>query len=95
MSFLTAGRFSVFKDLDPFAAPIDTRPMRCAPAAAISLAMGLAAAAVLAGCGSGGSKGSNPSDPHVAMGAHVFVQFACSSCHGEQGKGDVSPDVPR
>ena len=49
---------------------------------------------VLAGCGSGGDQGSNPSDPQVAMGAHVFVQFACSSCHGEQGQGGVSPDVP-
>lgn len=49
---------------------------------------------ILAGCGSGGNSGSNPSNPQVAMGAHVFVQFACSSCHGEQGKGGVSPDVP-
>ena len=50
---------------------------------------------VTAGCGGGGSSsGTNPSDPHVAMGAHLFVQFACASCHGEQGKGGVSPDVP-
>ena len=28
------------------------------------------------------------------MGAHLFVQFACSACHGEQGTGGVSPDVP-
>jgi mono/diheme cytochrome c family protein len=33
-------------------------------------------------------------DPHVATGAHVFVQFACASCHGEQGRGGVSPFVP-
>jgi mono/diheme cytochrome c family protein len=33
-------------------------------------------------------------DPHVAMGAHLFVQFACSACHGEQGRGGVSPFVP-
>src|SRR6202795_4631801 len=59
-----------------------------------SPAVGVVAMWVLAGCGSGGDRGSNPSDPQVAMGAHVFVQFACSSCHGEQGKGDVSPDVP-
>jgi mono/diheme cytochrome c family protein len=32
--------------------------------------------------------------PHVAMGAHLFVQFACSACHGEQGRGGVSPYVP-
>jgi len=57
-----------------------------------SLAVG-AAALALTSCGGGGG-GTNPSDPHVAMGAHLFVQFACSACHGEQGKGDVSPDVP-
>jgi mono/diheme cytochrome c family protein len=33
-------------------------------------------------------------DPKVAAGAHVFVQFACSQCHGLQGRGGVSPDVP-
>jgi mono/diheme cytochrome c family protein len=59
-----------------------------------SLAVGLAALGIRAGCGSKSDRGSNPSDPQVAMGAHVFVQFAGSSCHGEQGKGDVSPDVP-
>jgi cbb3-type cytochrome c oxidase subunit III len=37
---------------------------------------------------------SAPVDPHVAAGAHAFVQFACAQCHGEQGKGGVSPDVP-
>jgi mono/diheme cytochrome c family protein len=35
-----------------------------------------------------------PIDPHVAAGAHDFVQFACSQCHGAQGRGGVSPDVP-
>ena len=33
-------------------------------------------------------------DPAVAAGAHEFVQFACAQCHGEQGRGGVSPDVP-
>src|SRR5207244_11581005 len=33
-------------------------------------------------------------DPQVAMGAHVFVQFACSACHGPRGRGGVSPYVP-
>lgn len=56
-----------------------------------SLAVGVAIA-VLAGCGGGG--GTNPSDPHVAMGAHLFVQFACASCHGMQGDGGASSDVP-
>src|SRR5690348_14337771 len=32
--------------------------------------------------------------PTVAAGGHVFVQFACSACHGLQGRGGVSPDVP-
>ena len=32
--------------------------------------------------------------PHVAMGAHLFVQFACSACHGLQGRGGVSKYVP-
>jgi len=32
--------------------------------------------------------------PEVAAGAHDFVQFACFACHGELGKGGVSPDVP-
>jgi len=30
----------------------------------------------------------------VAAGGHDFVQFACAQCHGEQGQGGVSPDVP-
>ena len=33
-------------------------------------------------------------NPKVASGGHIFVQFACAQCHGEQGKGGVSPDVP-
>jgi mono/diheme cytochrome c family protein len=37
---------------------------------------------------------SGPVDPTVAAGAHTFVQFACGQCHGDQGQGGVSPDVP-
>ena len=66
--------------------------MRRAILAFASLALALLGLGALAGCG--GRGGTNPSDPHVAMGAHLFVQFACSACHGEQGKGDVSTDVP-
>jgi cbb3-type cytochrome c oxidase subunit III len=33
-------------------------------------------------------------DPKVAGGAHAFVQFACAQCHGLNGQGGVSPDVP-
>lgn len=32
--------------------------------------------------------------PHVAAGAHEFVRFACAQCHGLDGRGGVSPDVP-
>ncbi len=40
------------------------------------------------------SASSAPIDPHVAAGAHDFSQFACAQCHGVQGRGGVSPDVP-
>ena len=30
----------------------------------------------------------------VAAGAHAFSQFSCAQCHGYQGQGNVSPDVP-
>jgi mono/diheme cytochrome c family protein len=33
-------------------------------------------------------------DPAVAAGAHDFVRFACDQCHGDQGQGGISPDVP-
>jgi mono/diheme cytochrome c family protein len=31
---------------------------------------------------------------NVAAGAHDFTQFACAQCHGERGRGGVSPHVP-
>jgi cbb3-type cytochrome c oxidase subunit III len=37
---------------------------------------------------------SAPVDPRVAAGAHAFNQFACAQCHGMNGQGGVSPDVP-
>jgi mono/diheme cytochrome c family protein len=37
---------------------------------------------------------SAPVDPHVAAGAHDFVQFACNHCHGDRGRGGVAPAVP-
>jgi mono/diheme cytochrome c family protein len=40
------------------------------------------------------AQGAATVDPTVAAGAHVFAQFACSQCHGENGRGGVSPDVP-
>jgi mono/diheme cytochrome c family protein len=35
-----------------------------------------------------------PVSAAVAAGAHDFVRFGCDQCHGEQGAGGVSPDVP-
>jgi mono/diheme cytochrome c family protein len=32
--------------------------------------------------------------PRIAAGAHDFVNFACAQCHGLDGQGGVSPDVP-
>ena len=63
---------------------------------AVAVVTAGAALALLGGCGGGSSssEGTDPSNPHVAMGGHLFVQFACASCHGEQGKGGVSQDVP-
>ena len=76
----------------------------------IMLALGFAAAAATAGFFVGRStkhthtvtaaastttaQNAASVDPHVAAGAHAFVAFACAQCHGEQGKGGVSPDVP-
>ena len=76
----------------------------------VLIALGVAMAAGFAGWGIGhhtratrtvtvGSAGTTTTasatvDPHVAAGAHIFVQFACAQCHGMQGKGGVSPDVP-
>jgi cbb3-type cytochrome c oxidase subunit III len=38
--------------------------------------------------------GATSVSPTVAAGAHDFIQFACAQCHGEHGRGGVSPDVP-
>ncbi|MGZ4258563.1 MAG: c-type cytochrome [Gaiellaceae bacterium] len=66
------------------------------------------ACTLLAAAGCGGTKtvtttvtattvpngGATSVSNSVAAGGHDFVQFACAQCHGEQGKGGVSPDVP-
>src|SRR6266567_4143349 len=44
--------------------------------------------------GPASSSSSAPIDPHVAAGAHDFSEFACAQCHGERGRGGVSPNVP-
>src|SRR5438132_5067521 len=56
----------------------------------------LAATTALAARQRGSAAGARtvPIDQHVAMGAHLFVQFACSACHGLQGRGGVSAYVP-
>jgi cbb3-type cytochrome c oxidase subunit III len=70
------------------------------------MALALAAAFVLAACGTKTvtktvtvvgtvpNGGATSVSHQVAAGAHDFVQFACAQCHGEQGKGGVSPSVP-
>ncbi len=79
-------------------------------AAIVLIALGLAFAAAVGGwalghstrasktvtVGTAGTTTASPGrvDPRVAAGAHVFVQFACAQCHGMQGQGGVSPDVP-
>ncbi|MEP6813411.1 MAG: cytochrome c, partial [Actinomycetota bacterium] len=75
-----------------------------AEAAVVLVAVGLAFAAGVAGWAVGHATrhaanapvaaSSGSIDPHVAAGAHDFVGFACSQCHGDQGRGGVSPDVP-
>ncbi|MBV8257202.1 MAG: c-type cytochrome [Actinobacteria bacterium] len=40
------------------------------------------------------SAGPSNLSPSVQAGAHDFVLFACSQCHGAQGRGGVSPAVP-
>ena len=67
--------------------------------------LGLAAAAGLAGYVVGhatrttatatvAASDATAVDPHIAAGAHDFVLFACAQCHGPNGQGGVSPDVP-
>ena len=83
-------------------------PAAVAEAVIVLIALGLAVIAGLAGwavghstgntrtvtVGASGATSSTPIDPHVAAGAHDFSQFACAQCHGVQGRGGVSPDVP-
>jgi mono/diheme cytochrome c family protein len=62
--------------------------------AALLIAPGVAGLLKASGTESAAMTATARIDPHVAMGAHLFVQFACSACHGEQGRGGVSPFVP-
>jgi mono/diheme cytochrome c family protein len=70
-----------------------------------AFAVTLAIVALAIGVGAWASRGSHSTtvsaarpgqrvDPRVAAGAHVFVQFACSACHGALGRGGVSRYVP-
>jgi mono/diheme cytochrome c family protein len=83
-------------------------PAAVAEAAVVLIALFLAFAAGFAGWAIGHStrdtrtvtvagpvsSPSAPINPHVAAGAHDFSQFACAQCHGDRGRGGVSPDVP-
>ena len=67
--------------------------------AGLFVAAGVVGYAIGTSHGGGGSTTTTVSaaaavDPHVAAGAHDFVSFACAQCHGMQGRGGVSPDVP-
>jgi cbb3-type cytochrome c oxidase subunit III len=86
------------------------RPVIPAPALArlgAVLVCGVVAAGSLAACG--GTKtvtktvtvvgtvpngGATSVGASIAAGAHDFTQFACAQCHGDRGRGGVSPDVP-
>lgn len=68
--------------------------MRRLTVLAVLVAAGLAATALALGASASGGSGRTAVDPHVAAGAHDFVAFACQACHGEQGRGGVSPYVP-
>jgi len=52
------------------------------------------AAPATGAAGAAAAASGAPVDPHVAAGAHDFVNFACAQCHGDRGRGGVSPDVP-
>jgi mono/diheme cytochrome c family protein len=80
-------------------------PAAVMEAVIVLIALGLAFIAGIAGWAVGHSTrhtttppaasiSAAPIDPQVAAGAHDFVQFACAQCHGERGRGDVTPDVP-
>jgi cbb3-type cytochrome c oxidase subunit III len=85
-----------------------TRILPAALAAGIALAIAAGVVAYAAGhygertktvtVQGAGSTTAGPSattvSPAVAAGAHTFVQFACSQCHGPQGSGGVDPAVP-
>jgi mono/diheme cytochrome c family protein len=55
---------------------------------------GVVLIAAMEGSAHPGGRAAARVDPHVASGAHDFVQFACAACHGPLGRGGVSPFVP-
>ncbi|HEY2326866.1 MAG TPA: c-type cytochrome [Gaiellaceae bacterium] len=79
--------------------------VEAATALAVMIAVGLAVAGVIFGFffgrdtkhateAAGITTSAAAVDPHIASGAHIFVQFACARCHGAQGAGGVSQYVP-
>jgi cbb3-type cytochrome c oxidase subunit III len=78
--------------------------VEAASALVVMLALGLAGAALIFGFFFGRDTKHTSTvaplaaaaavDPHIAAGAHDFVQFGCARCHGLQGKGGVSQYVP-
>lgn len=67
-------------------------------AAIVILAIIAIAVGWIIGSATGGSSNkanlAATQDPTIAYGGRLFVTFACSACHGMQGKGGVDPAVP-
>jgi mono/diheme cytochrome c family protein len=83
-------------------AAVDTAGVARRARPIVGAAVGLGAVAIglgglTGGAGGGRAESNRPqtTGANVLMGAHLFVQFACSACHGMQGRGGVSPYVPR
>ncbi len=87
--------------------PDDLDPVSIGGVVVACLAVGFVMFAVALAAWYGGESHASPTaaapraqpaypavSPQVAAGAHDFSRFACAQCHGFQGKGGVSPDVP-
>ena len=59
----------------------------------LALSMLIACAAAL-GSGCGSNNKTSSVSPEAAAGAHAYVTYACGECHGQRGRGGVSPYVP-
>jgi cbb3-type cytochrome c oxidase subunit III len=86
--------------------PAYARDMRGRARLLVAIGCGLLCAGALSACGTKTATktvtvfgtvpngGATSASASVAAGAHDFTQFACAQCHGERGRGGISPDVP-